>query len=141
MSVFSCIIVRSQSCISDSLVSLPLQVPDQCNGFTTPTNIAKSRPVHYPIVPAASEPLPAGRNLNNGEEKVWTVGPVSAHSPTEPKSPSLAPSFGQPTPAANNQSSGDPVEHLGQSLSNCSIHDSQSDTSAMISDNIALRYA
>lgn len=115
--------------------------PDQCNGFTAPTNLAKPHPVHHPVVIPASQPLPADRTINNGEEKVRTVGPTSDHSPTEPKQLWLAPSCGQPTPAPNNQSFGGTVEHLELSLSSCSILDSQSDTSAMISDNIALRYA
>lgn len=115
--------------------------PDQCNGFTAPTNLAKPHPVHHPVVIPASQPLPADRTINNGEDKVRTVGPTSDHSPTEPKQLWLAPSCGQPTPAPNNQSFGGTAEHLELSLSSCSILDSQSDTSAMISDNIALRYA
>ena len=123
------------------LVSLLFQAPDQCNGFTALSNPAKSHLVPHPVVTAASQPLPDDRNINNGEGKVWTVGPTSDHSPTETKQLQLAPSFGQPTPSPDSQSCGDPVEHLGASLSSSSIQDSHSDTSAMISDNIALRYA
>lgn len=132
---------KPKSCVSDVLVSLLFQTPDQCNGYKAPTNLAKSHPVHHPAVTAASQPVPADRNIKNGEEKVWTLGPTSDPNATESKQLWLAPSFGQPTPAPNNQSLGDPVEHLGLSFSGCSILDSQSDTSAMISDNIALRYA
>jgi len=123
------------------LVSLLFQAPDQCNGFTAQSIPVKSHPVPHPVVTAVSQPLPAERNVNNGEESMWTVEPTSDHSPAEPKQVCFGLSFGQPTPAPDSQSCGDPVEHLRLSHSSYSIQDSNSDTSAMINDNIALRYA
>jgi len=123
------------------LVSLLFQALDQCNGFTALSIPAKSHSVPHPVVITSSQPLPAERNVNNGEGNIWTVESISDHSPAEPKQLLVAPSFGQPTPAPDSQSCGDPVEHLRLSHSSYSIQDSNDDTSAMISDNIALRYA
>jgi len=124
------------------LVSLLFQAPDQCNGFTALSIPIISHPVPHPVVTAVSQPLPAERNVNNGEENMWTVEPTSDHSPAEPKELWFGPSFGQPTPTPpDSQSCGDPAEHLRLSHSSHSIQDSNSDTSTMISDNIALRYA
>jgi serine/threonine protein kinase len=114
---------------------------DQCNGFTALSIHVKSQPVPHPVVTAVSQPLPAERNVNNGEESMWIVEPTSDHSPAEPKQLWFGPSFGQPTPAPDSQSCGDSVEHLRLSHSSYSIQDSNSDTSVMISDNTALRYA
>jgi hypothetical protein len=130
-----------KSCISDLLVSFLFQAPDQCNGFTAVSIPAKSHPLPHPVVTTVSQSLPAERNVNNREGNIWTVDPTSDHSPAEPKQLWVAPSFGQPTPAPDSQSCGDPVEHLRLSHSSYSIQDSDNDTSAMISDNLALRYA
>jgi len=102
---------------------------------------AKCHPIPHPVATTVSQPLHAESNVNNGEGNIWTVEPTSDHSTAEPKQLWVAPSFGQPTAAPDSQSCGDPVEHQRPSLSSCSIQDSHSDTSAMISDNIALRYA
>jgi len=123
------------------LFSLLFQAPDQCNGFIALSIPAKSHAVPHPVVTTLSQPLPSEKNLNNGGKNIWTVEPTSDHSPAEPKQLSVAPSFGQPTPAPDSQSCGDSVQHLRLSHSSYSIQDSHNDTSAMISDNIALRYA
>jgi len=102
---------------------------------------AKSHPVPHPVVTAVSQPLPAERNVNNGEENMWTLEPTSDHSPAQPKQLWFGPSFGQPTSAPDSQTCGDAAEHLSLSHSSYSVQDSNSDTSAMISDNLALRYA
>lgn len=88
-----------------------------------------------------SQPLSASMSINNGEEKTQTVVPASQHSSTEVKQLKHCLSSVQPTLVSNNQSFGDPAEQLAISLSNCSVPDLQCDTSDMISDNIALRYA
>jgi hypothetical protein len=99
-------------------------------------NITESRLTDHPVVITTSQPLSASMSISNGEEEVQTVVPTNEHSSTE-----HFPSCVQPSWVPNNQGSGDPADQLAASLLSCSVLDSHCDASAMISDNIALRYA
>jgi hypothetical protein len=118
-----------------------LQVPVRCNGLARETNITESHPTYHPVVTTTSQPLSASMSMNNGDEEVQTVAPTSGCNPSEQMGPLHFPSSVQPIPPAVNLSSGDPAEQLVASLSICTVSDSHSDASAMINDNIALRYA
>jgi hypothetical protein len=80
-------------------------------------------------------------SINNGDEEVQTVAPTSEHSPAERAQDPHFPSSVQPVSTPVNRSFGDPAEQVVASLSSCSVLDLHSDASAMINDNIALRYA
>lgn len=110
--------------------------PDRCNGFTGPANVTESHLTDHPVVITTSQPLSTSMSISNGEEEVQTVTPNSEHVSTE-----HFPSCVQPTCVPNNQSFGEPADQLAASLLSCSVLASHCDASAMISDNIALRYA
>lgn len=111
-------------------------MPDRCNGFTRPTNVTESRLTDRPVVITTSKPLSTSMSVSNGEEEVPTVVPTCEHSSTE-----HFPSCVQPSRVPNNQSFREPADQVTASLLSCSVLDSHCDASAMISDNIALRYA
>jgi hypothetical protein len=97
--------------------------------------------IYNPVVITTAQPLSASMGINNGEEEIKTLVPTSKHSFTEAKEFRHTASSIQPTLASDNQNCGDTLEELAVPLSSCSVLDPQRDTSAMISDNIALRYA
>jgi hypothetical protein len=115
-------------------------MPGPCNGLARPTNVTETHLTDQPLA-TTSQPLSANISINNGDKDAQTGAPPSEHSPTEQTQRQHFPSFVQPVSLPINQGFGEPADQLVASLASCSILESHSDASAMINDNIALRYA